>query len=194
MKHHHTLLDPLGSIFSSISTVLYVLAHWLAWPASLVAILINGYLYYSTGLYADMTKETIYLALTLYGWYEWLRGGKNHQPMPIGHITWREIIWLVVIFFVGTVVAFELLLHFTSSKVPLWDASTTVLSLIAEWMVCRKYIENWILWGVVDALYIGLYFHKGLPAHGLEMSAYVIVAVIGYCWWWRKMKRAAVVV
>ncbi|MDF1654263.1 MAG: nicotinamide riboside transporter PnuC [Coxiellaceae bacterium] len=184
---HHTFLDPLGSIFSSVSTVFYVLAHWLAWPASLIAILINGYLYFSTGLYADMTKEVIYLALTVYGWYEWRRGGKNHKPIPISHIKWREVGVLLLIFIIGCVAVYELLVHFTPSKVPLWDAATTTLSLIAEWMVCRKYIENWILWGVVDAMYIGLYFHKGLPAHGLEMSAYVVIALIGYWLWHRKM-------
>ncbi|MDF1761517.1 MAG: nicotinamide riboside transporter PnuC [Coxiellaceae bacterium] len=188
---HHTFLDPLGSIFSSVSTVFYVLAHWIAWPASLIAIVINGYLYFSTGLFADMTKEIIYLALTLYGWYEWLRGGKDHQPIKISHISWREVGILCVVFAVGCAAVYALLSHFTSSKVPLWDASTTTLSLIAEWMVCRKYIENWILWGVVDAMYIGLYFHKGLPAHGIEMSAYVLIAVIGYWLWRRKMIIAA---
>ncbi len=188
---HHTVLDPLGSIFSSVSTVFYVLAHWLAWPASLIAILINGYLYFSTGLFADMTKEIIYLALTLYGWYEWLRGGKNHQPINISHVSWREVGILCVVFIVGCAAVYALLSHFTPSKVPLWDASTTTLSLMAEWMVCRKYIENWILWGVVDAMYIGLYFHKGLPAHGIEMSAYVLIAVIGYWVWRRKMSIAA---
>lgn len=192
MKHRHVWLDPIGSTCSTASTVLYVLASWLAWPVSLMAILINGYLYATSGLYADTVKECIYLCLSLYGWYEWLRGGKGHQPVAISHIPWRVFRRLMVVFLIGTAVSYGALHYGTSSKVPLWDASTTVLSLIAEWMVCRKYLQNWIVWGVVDALYIGLYLLKGLPAHALEMAIYVLVAAVGY-WYWQRKMRAAVV-
>lgn len=188
MKHRHVWLDSIGSAFSTVSTVFYVLASWLAWPASLIAILINGYLYVRSGLYADMAKECVYLCFTVYGWYEWLRGGKTHQPIAISRIHYKTACVLLLLFVSGSALVYELLLHLTASKVPLWDASTTVLSLLAEWMVCRKYLENWLVWAVVDALYIGLYAHKGLFAHMVEMSAYVIVAAVGYWFWRRKMK------
>lgn len=186
---HHAVLDSLGSVFSTLSTGLYVIASSLAWPVALIAILINGYLYAKTGLFADMGKEVIFGGLTLYGWAQWLRGGPAHHMLAIQRIEFHTVMRLFIIFTMLFILSYWLLQHVFHSKVPIWDSLTTSLSLVAEWMTCRKYIENWLLWGVVDALYVGLYFYKGLPVHGMEMCAYLVVAGIGYWVWHVKMKK-----
>lgn len=189
--HLKSVLDPLGSVFSTLSTGLYVIASAWAWPVALVAIIANSCLYFLSGLYADMSKEFIFGCLTLYGWYEWLRGGPSQHALEITRISRQWIIRLFIIFLFLFFISYSILRFALHSNVPLWDSATTSLSLVAEWMTCRKLLENWLLWGLVDALYIGLYFHKGLPAHGIEMCAYLLVAAIGYWLWRRKMLRAS---
>jgi nicotinamide mononucleotide transporter len=192
MHHRHTLLDPIGSLFSTSSTVLYIFVHWLAWPAGLIAICINSYLYYKTGLYADMSLEGFYFVITFYGWYQWCWRGRGKSQLPIKHLTWRTSALLAVLFVVGTFIVHYILLHYTNSKVPYMDAMTSVMSMIAEWMICRKIIENWIIWGVVDAVYASMYYYKGLPAHVIETVLYVGMAVAGYWHWHNKMQGEAV--
>mgnify|MGYP000713545896 CR=1 FL=1 len=72
---------------------------------------------------------------------------------------------------------------------PYLDATTTVLSLIAQWMVCKKIIENWILWFVVDAIYVFLYFYKDIPAHGVLLIIYLGLAVAGFIRWRKLMGK-----
>jgi len=189
---HHTLIhnfDILGSIFSFLSTIYYIRANKNSWPLALLAILVNLSLYTLTGLYADAGKETIYLVSSLYGWYWWTRAGPQRKEAPITNITVKHALILSGIAGLGVYCLSLLLIHFTNSQVPYWDATTTVLSLIAQWLICRKIMECWILWFIVDLLYTGLYFYKGIPAHSILLVLYTGMAVIGYCYWRKLIAR-----
>lgn len=176
-------LDIIGAIFSFISTIFYIRASTHAWPVGLIAISMNIFLYVMTGLYADVAKENIYWISSIMGWYWWLRGGTNKEKLPITHLTAQHGLVLSTIAGFSICILTFILIHFTNSQVPYWDAITTVLSLTAQWLICRKIIECWILWFIVDALYTGLYFYKGLPAHGVLLVVYTVMAIIGYAVW-----------
>ena len=192
-------LDIIGAIFSFISTLFYIRASSHAWPVALIAISINILLYLKTGLYADAAKESIYWVSSILGWYWWLRSNLNNEKLAIHNLTAKQ--GLIISGIVGLSICLLTfsLIHLTSSQVPYWDATTTILSLAAQWLICRKIIECWILWFIVDALYAGLYFYKGIPAHGILLCAYTIMAVIGYFVWlaqsrgtrYRSYKRAS---
>jgi len=75
----------------------------------------------------------------------------------------------------------------TGASVPFWDASTTSFSLVAQAMVTRKWIENWVVWIVVDTVYVGMYVHQELyPTAGLY-AAYLVLAVMGLREWRRTL-------
>ena len=190
--HTHLIkhsLDILGSIFALISTLYYIKADKLAWPIGLVAICINGILYFQTGIYGDMSLEGIYFVSTFYGWYQWSRGGNNHAELEITHLTKNNAFLLTTIAVISISNPAYTLIHFTNSQVPYWDATTTVLSLVAQWLICKKIIECWIMWFIVDALYVGLYIYKGIPAHSVLLIIYLGLAVAGYIRWYRLMKK-----
>ena len=73
------------------------------------------------------------------------------------------------------------------STVPYLDAGTTVLSIIGQLLICRKKIETWFIWFAVDTMYIYLYFHKGIPFHGIMAAIYLIMAVMGFYRWQQKL-------
>ncbi len=183
-------LDPLGSILSVISTIFYVRASQLAWPIGLLATCVNGSLYFITGLYADMSLEGIYFISMFYGWYQWRYGGKKKTEKKIGNLSLAHGFILLIIGLVTFTLVAYLLGHYTPSKVPYWDAGTTVISLIAQWLTCRKIIETWIVWFVVDGMYVYLYFHKGIPFHALHSLLYLGMAVAGYAYWQRLRARS----
>ncbi len=125
---HHTLIhsfDIVGSVFSFLSTILYIRANKNAWPVALLAILVNLSLYSLTGLYADAGKESIYLISSLYGWYWWTRVGKNNGEAAITNLTAKHGLILSGITGFGTYALALFLMHFTNSQVPYWDAATT---------------------------------------------------------------------
>ncbi len=182
----HTL-DWVGSIFSLASTLLFVRADIKAWPVGIAATLINMGLYGWLGIYGDMTLEGLYSIMMLYGWYEWLHGGRNKQELNVSHIGWLHAMILVLLAVLG-IFSLHYFLHYeTNSQVPYLDAFTTIISLCAQWLTCRKIIESWVLWFITDVIYTGLFFYKGIPVHSVLHAVYLVIAIVGYWRWYRLM-------
>lgn len=182
-------LDVVGAGVDLITTLTYALELVWCWPLTLVSAVLNGYLYYQTGLYADMGLSSFYLLSAIYGWYAWCYGGKNHTVLPIRHITRREATGLALLGCLATLFLGAIIQRVTPSTVPFYDAATTVFSLIAQWLICRKVIENWLVWFAVDIVYVGLYYYKQIPAHSILLIIYLGIAVLGFSRWMRRLDR-----
>ena len=64
---------------------------------------------------------------------------------------------------------------------------TTALSIVATWMLARKYVEQWLVWLVVDMITVGLYIYKGIPITASLYLLYCTLAVVGYRRWLRQI-------
>ncbi|MDR0510167.1 MAG: nicotinamide riboside transporter PnuC [Rikenellaceae bacterium] len=164
------------------------------WVAGIIMPAIYIPVYYTSGFYADAGVNVCYLLAGLYGWMFWrgrrsrdnaagTSGGANHSRLPISRTPRR--MWLpMFLIFIAIFAALALLLtRFTDSTVPYGDGFTTALSIVALWMLSRKYVEQWLIWVAVDAVCSGLYIYKGLhPTAGLY-ALYAVIAVFGYVKW-----------
>lgn len=180
-------LDIAGAAVSFISTIFFIRASIWAWPVGLIATLFNMTLYGMKGIYADMSLEMFYFLSMFYGWYEWKRGGKQHRPLGITHITFQMSCLLIIVGLIAAGFLVWILKVGAHSQVPYFDALTTVVSLIAQFLMCRKIIESWILWFIVDAVYVMLYTYKGIFVHSVVWAIYIGMAALGYLSWKRKM-------
>jgi nicotinamide mononucleotide transporter len=104
----------------------------------------------------------------------------------ISHLPRRYLVKLATIFLITFAVIAFVLIRFTDSPVPYGDSFTTSLSILAMWMLAHKYIEQWLLWIVVNIVSTGLYFWKGLDTTAVLFIVYSIIPVFGY-FKWKKM-------
>lgn len=185
------VLDFVGSIFSFLSTICYIRISTLAWPLGLVSICIDIVLYSRKGIYGDVGLHCIYLCMTFYGWWQWKHGGKNRTQLPITNLDYKNSLFLALLFLVGVIGLSSFLRFYTDSQVPYWDAITTCLSLVAQWLTCRKIIQTWHLWFIVDALFAGMYAYKGIPFHASLQLFYLGLAVVGYLNWKKQETQAS---
>ncbi len=171
---------------------------WL-WVVGLVMPVVHGVLYYQSGLYADASMNVYYVLAGIYGlavWRGWLRkrglpksddGSKVQAMLPISHTPLKLIVPLAgVAVGVFALIAF-ILIRFTDSTVPLLDAATTALSVVAMWMLSRKFVEQWLVWLVVDLVSCGLYIYKDIPFTAGLYGLYSILAVAGFIRWKRQI-------
>ena len=162
---------------------------WL-WVVGMLMPCVHCILYYKSGLYADCAMQGYYIAAGLYGLAVWLLGGKRTKnPLKIAHTPLRLALPLVAIYGILHIAIYLFLIHFTDSTVPFWDAMTTAMSMIAMWLLSRKYIEQWLVWLVVDAITVGLYIYKGIPFTAGLYTLYTALAVVGYLRWKREAAR-----
>ncbi|HRI27086.1 MAG TPA: nicotinamide riboside transporter PnuC [Chitinophagales bacterium] len=179
----------IGGLLSGIAyVVLAARASVWCWPIGLVNVLLFIYLNYYAKLYADVGLQFVYLALTLYGWYNWANAAKQ-QGNHIGFVN-RRLFGSLTLLTVCLAALLALILdRYTDTDVPVWDAVVTALSLTATWLTAQKILENWLLWIFTDVLYVGLYAYKELYLLALLFVIYTLVAAQGYLYWKKLARR-----
>ena len=152
-------------------------------------------LFFREKLYADMGLQVIYLLLSLYGWYEWLYGGENRSALHVSRITARLAMRLAGIGVLGSVVLGTLLYRTTDASLPYLDSTLSVFSLIAQWLMTRKVLENWAIWIAVDVVYVWMFLSlKHLNFTAFQYAVFLALAVLGFRDWKRSFdtRRTAV--
>ncbi len=181
-------LEILGTAVGLVYLYLeYRASAWL-WVASIAMPAIYLAVYYQAGLYADFGISIYYILASIYGLVCWLRGTSGAEtPLKITHAPrrlWPQLAGLcaAVCMAIGW-----LLSRFTDSTVPWADALTTAMSIVAMWMLARKYVEQWLVWIAVDVASAMLYVYKDLWFTAALYLVYAGVAVMGYRKWKRLM-------
>jgi nicotinamide mononucleotide transporter len=187
--HGSSCLELVAVVFGIVSVFLSVRQNIWSWPTGIVNVSLFFVLFYRSGLYSDQGLQVVYFVLSVYGWYEWLYGGKDRTPLKVSRTTPRAWVTLIVL---GTVV-WAALGTFTSrlpgAAVPYIDAATTTISLAAQWMMTRKKLENWLVWIGVDVAYIALFIWRGLYLTAINYAVYLVLAALGYIEWKRSLRE-----
>ena len=193
-------LELVASLFGAVSVWLSARQHIWSWPTAIVNVLLSAVVYYRTRLYSDAGLQIVYFVLSVYGWYEWLYGGADRTELPVSRTPRRRVPLLVVL---GALAALALGLFTTTQTdvlqhnprwVPWVDATLTATSLVAQWMMTRKLVENWALWIAVDVVYVPMLAYKGLYAFAVLYAVFLGLAVRGHLDWWRDLRASTTVV
>lgn len=165
---------------------------WL-WVVGLIMPIVHGTLYFRAGLYADCSMQVYYILAGLYGLAVWSRGKRKSATAEpeISHPPFGVWMQIGVLYVAIHATLYVLLTTFTDSTVPGLDSFTTALCIVAYWMLSRKYVEQWLVWLVVDAVTVGLYLYKGIPLTAGLYALYTGLAVAGYLRWLRMMRQVA---
>jgi len=184
-------------ILQIVGVVLGLLYLWLEyradirlWIVGLIMPIVHGVLYYRAGLYADCCMQAYYILAGLYGWLVWRNAprAKKKTALRISHISWRILPALIGAYGVIHIAIYFVLTRFTDSSVPFWDSLTTALCIVAYWMLSRKYVEQWLVWLVVDVITVGLYLYKDIPLTAGLYALYSLLAILGYMRWNRQIR------
>ncbi|PQA58131.1 nicotinamide riboside transporter PnuC [Siphonobacter curvatus] len=149
----------------------------------LISVGLYTVIFWEARLYGDMGLQIVFALLSIYGLYQWLYGGVGHTQLHVRKLPRHFIGWLLALTLGGTALLNWVLSRLTDASLPLLDSFTTTVSLIAQWMLGRKFIENWYLWLFVDLIYVGIYVYKNLYWTAFLYGVYLILCVMGYRDW-----------
>lgn len=188
----------VANAFELTAAVITAFSIWLAtreniwyYPTGLVALAMYTWIFYDAKLYAESVLQIVCFVLMVYGWYEWLHGGVQRTELPVTRTPrWA---WLtgVAAGIAGSVVVIAVQLRYTDNPNPYLDSSLLVWSLVAQWMTARKWIENWLLWVVINTISVPLYVTRALWITAVLYAALWVLAIVGYRDWRKTLVASA---
>jgi nicotinamide mononucleotide transporter len=189
----------LGSPVTWLELAAFVLALWMvvanmrvqliAWPLAIASSLAYLLLFAHSKLYGEAGLQILFVIVAGWGWWQWKFGRQaDGAALRVRRIDVRG--GLVVI--AATLAAWPLLGfaldRLTDSDVPYFDALPTAGSIAGQWLLGRKYVENWPVWLGVNIVSVALFAHKGL---WLTVVLYALFAALSVAGWRAWNRRAA---
>ena len=183
-------LDPLetaGVATGVLGVWLTVRQNLWCWPVSLANVSLYAVVFFRARLYADVGLQAVFFLLCTVGWWRWLHPGPLSKELKVTRLASREAAALGAASLIGALGMGHFFATHTDAALPYWDSTTVAISLVAQWLLTRKILENWQLWIVADVMMVGIYLAKGLtPTAGLY-ALYTLLAVQGLRQWRRSM-------
>lgn len=183
----------LGFATGAVCVVLAARRNVWTYPIGIANNVVFLAVFVPAGLYASAALQLVYLVLGVHGWIRWTRG-VEHDRGYVARTPRRAVPWLIAVAIVGTAVLTWVLATFTDSQVAVADAATTSASLVAQYMLNRKWIENWGVWIAVDVAFVGLSIATGLWIIAALYALFVVLCIGGWRGWTRVMRESPVAV
>ena len=184
-----TPLELISFILSIITVALNIRQlHW-AWLFSILSSGLYAVVFLDARLYGDMGLQFVFILTSIWGWNQWLWGDRDHHSLTVSRLTMKGGIYSVLVWLIGFAILAWFLKTYTDTDVPNADGFLTAGSLLGQVLLSRKKIENWLVWIIVDVLYIGLYVYKGLMLTAALYAVFVLMAIIGWRAWSKSCPR-----
>ncbi|MEO9887849.1 MAG: nicotinamide riboside transporter PnuC [Balneola sp.] len=177
------------AVICGVASVIYSMReNILVYPTGIISVIIYVYLAFQYKLYADMGVNGYYFVMSVYGWYYWTNteGAKEQIEVTVNSATENIYSLVLLLGSFGTLVF--VLMNFTDSDVPIWDAATTSFAILGMWLMARKKLENWVAWIITDLISIPLYFYNGLVLTSFQFLIFTFLATMGYFAWKKSLE------
>ena len=182
--------------FELIAAAVSALDVWLAtrrsmisWPVTILASLLYAEQFRESHLYSDMLLQGIFVLFAIYGWWHWQRGLRAEGSVRVATPAITALLRDASIGVVVSILLGYWMKQHTDASLPWLDAALTGFSLVGTWWGARKYIANWWLWIVVDAIYVGEYVYKQLNLTAGLYAVFVLLAALGLRDWRRALAK-----
>ncbi|MDM1485338.1 nicotinamide riboside transporter PnuC [Acinetobacter towneri] len=183
-----SVLEIIAVLISVLGVTLTIKQHIACWVVNFIACLLYAYLFFEYQLYGETVLQTLFMGMAIYGFYQWKTTQQDTQAIVIQTLSQNKMLQQLILS-MGLGLIFGLsLMQWTQASVPLLDAQLAALSLLATYWTSRKYLATWLLWIVVDLLYVGMFIYKALF---LTAALYVGFVVLAYLGWreWSKIRQ-----
>jgi nicotinamide mononucleotide transporter len=171
-----------------INIVLIIRRSVWNFPVAIVMVSLYFLIFRDAKLYSDAGLQVFFAIVNLYGWWNWHRNKSGAGEVVVRRLTrlgYAE--WIVASlaligawgFFMG---------NYTGTTYPYWDAAVAMLSVAAQILMVRRYVENWHWWIIVNLISIPLYVVKELYLTAGLYGVFLVLAIAGLVEW-RKAER-----
>ncbi|WP_145339197.1 nicotinamide riboside transporter PnuC [Pantoea sp. PSNIH1] len=174
----------------------------------LINVTLFAVIFFQIQLYASLLLQLFFFVANLYGWYAWSRQTSDHERAlkirwlsPPKALAWGAACviaialmtrYIDVVFGFLTRSAVQIMQgiglqvsmpQLQPDAFPFWDSCMMVLSVVAMILMTRKYVENWLLWVVINVISVMIFARQGVYAMSLEYAILTLIALNGSRLW-----------
>jgi len=182
-------IEITASISGFICVFLLIRRNIWNWFFGLIQVTLFVWVFYQYKLYSDALLHIIYIALQFYGWWNWYHHKNNQNQLVIEWTSFSFFSKILLFSFISTLVLGYIMDTYTDASFAYADAFTTCTSLLAQWLLTRRHLLNWLLWIIVDIVAIIIYLQKGLFPTTVLYATFLIMAIVGQYSWWRTYQQ-----
>lgn len=176
-----SVLEVLASLCTVVSVMLTVHLKRALYPVGILSTVLFFFVFLEAKLYASAGLQVYFTLLQVYGWWFWTKGYRGHSP-PIGDWPWGIIVALGAVATAVTLLLSSALMRFTDASAPLLDTAILCLSALAQFLVDRKQLKSWMIWGAINVLSIYVYSNQKLWV----TTALYVFLLANVLYGWRK--------
>lgn len=174
----------LGYVLLSIRQIVW------AWPLMIASSVLYGLLFFASKLYGQAALQGMFVAIAVYGWWQWRHRGLNEAPLVVRGLKRSQRLLVVAAWIALTAALAVAMARLTDAASPWLDGFTTAGSLVAQTLTARKLTEAWPGWLVVNGVSVALFVQQQLWTTALLYGVFVVLSAVGW-WQWRRAARAA---
>lgn len=183
-------LEYIATVLIGVNVALAARQSVWCFPVGIVGVALFAVVCFQANLYASFGLQFVFLALNVYGWYEWIHGGDQKEPLRVRR---TRPAMLLLLMSGGVLMTFAIGFITTKYEAALayWDAAIAGFSIVAQFMMARKMIEHWYLWLAVDVIAVGTYWTRGLRAFAVLYAVLFCLCCWGVIEWRRSLAASA---
>jgi nicotinamide mononucleotide transporter len=183
-----TPLDQLNLVLGVVGVWLMIRRRLAAFPVGLVAVTVQGILFFRTRIYADAVLQIFFFVALAWGWWHWVKARGPATELPVTRLTARGRAIVLLLAVITTVVWALALRRWTNAIMPWRDAFIAAFSVAGQVLQGRKKVESWPLWVIVNAVAIPSYWSASLAYSAFLYVIYLGLAFEGWREWHRAMQ------
>ncbi|RJF86104.1 nicotinamide riboside transporter PnuC [Sphingomonas cavernae] len=182
------ILEVIAAILGVINVALVVRRSIWNFPVAMVTVSLYGVIFFDARLYSNALLQIFFFVVNIYGWWYWARCKAEMGEIRVKVMDrWKRIVTPIGIA-IMTALWGWLMSSRTDADFPWWDAAIAMMSVAAQILLSRRYVENWVLWIAVDVLAVGLYWVKELPLTSALYVALLAFSIWGQEEWMRALR------
>lgn len=191
-----TILEIIAAIFGFLCVWFYIVRSVWSWPTGLVQVLLFIAVFYHAKLYADMALHVIYVGLQIFGWVAWQKSLRiapsntaGSEMIVVRSLSMQGNITCILVSIVLTIAFSSMLLKWTDAELPIADSFVAAASLVAQYLLATRRLENWIYWIIIDMVGVGLFAYKELYPTAILYALFWVMAIVGLVAWNRAAQQ-----
>jgi nicotinamide mononucleotide transporter len=181
--------EAAANLFNAAAIVLAARNNVHTWWTSIVGCTLFAYVFFVAKLYADVTLQVFFIGASVVGWWQWM-GGNRGAPLPVRRTRGGTIGAMAAAAVVVALAYGALLQRFTDAYAPFLDSVILTFSVLGQFLLVGRRIENWWCWLIVNSVAVPVYFSRGLYITAALYAGFWVNALVALVHW-RRLLRAA---